>query len=599
MKRELIESGRTYGFGDFVRIPLMVCPLHTIVKIANRILAALMPSLQVLATASFVDTALEIFAGRAGRGEIYPPLLWLILIVAYNNLSGTLMNFVNLKLEMRLTLKYRSAMAHKRAALEYRYIEDNDAWELIRRTCEDPVGKISGGFDNIMGAAEILLRVGSLLAILMAQVWWAGLAIVAISAPLFVLALKSGKEIYEENKEAMRFTRRADYLRSVLQGRESVEERTLFGYSDAVGQEWNEKYEAARRINLKVNAKYFIRIKGSSLITVAISLLIVCVLLFPLRSGAVSVGMFMGLVTATLSLIQMMSWNLSDIMKNIAVNLEYLKDLTRFCALSETRDALTPPDPRKEAVFEGLEFRHVSFKYPGTEQEILKDFNLKIEKGRHYAFVGVNGAGKTTVTRLLTGLYDNYAGEILINGRELRSFSQGEIKALFSVVCQDFARYQISLEENIALGNVLERDEEKILQAAEQIGLGEVIEKLPQGMKTPLGKVREKGVDLSGGQWQRVAIARALYNPAAVRILDEPTAALDPVAESNIYEMFGEVSAGKTTIFITHRLGAARLADEIIVLDGGVAAEQGSHQELISRGGIYARMFEAQRSWYQ
>lgn len=131
------------------------------------------------------------------------------------------------------------------------------------------------------------------------------------------------------------------------------------------------------------------------------------------------------------------------------------------------------------------------------------------------------------------------------------------------------------------------------------MGLKEVIVSLPEGIKTPLGKIHEKGMDLSGGEWQRVAIARTLYNPAGVRILDEPTAALDPIVESNIYEMFGKVNAGKTTIFITHRLGAARLADEIIVLEDGQAAEQGSHDELLSRKGIYARMFETQRIWYQ
>ena len=146
---------------------------------------------------------------------------------------------------------------------------------------------------------------------------------------------------------------------------------------------------------------------------------------------------------------------------------------------------------------------------------------------------------------------------------------------------------------------MLVREETQIKEAADIIGLGETIEKLPQGMQTYLGKVREGGTDLSGGQWQRVAIARALYNPAPVRILDEPTAALDPVAESEVYEMFGKVSLGKTTVFITHRLGAARLADEIIVLDGGRVAERGSHEELLSKKGIYAKMFEAQRSWYQ
>ena len=348
-----------------------------------------------------------------------------------------------------------------------------------------------------------------------------------------------------------------------------------------------------------VSARYFIRLKGSSLVTVLLSLLIISVLLFPLQRGLITPGMFMGLVTSTLNLIQMMSWELADTMGQIARNLEYCKDLTAFCALSETQGALELPADSSEITFESLEFSHVTFRYPGTDKDILSDFNLRLECGRHYAFVGINGAGKTTLTKLLTGLYDNYEGEILLNGRELKTFSQAQLKAFFSVVYQDFARYQISLEDNIALGDVLHRDQDKIRTAAASIGLDQAIADLPRGMETPLGKIKENSVDLSGGQWQRVAIARALYNPAAVQILDEPTAALDPVAESGIYEMFGKISAGKSTIFITHRLGAARLADEIIVVDGGKVAEKGSHEKLLSRNGIYASMYEAQRSWYQ
>ena len=324
----------------------------------------------------------------------------------------------------------------------------------------------------------------------------------------------------------------------MLQGRENVEERALFGYTEKVNRQ-----------------------------------------------------------SSTLHLIQMMSWELSDTMNKIAQNLEYCKDLTAFCALSETPGALDLPGAG--IPFESLEFRQVSFRYPGTERDILKDFSLRLERGRHYAFVGINGAGKTTLTKLLTGLYDNYEGEILLNDRELRTYSQADLKAFFSVVYQDFARYQISLEDNIALGNVLQKDQTKIREAAEAMGLGQTIAGLPRGMETPLGKIKEQGVDLSGGQWQRLAIARALYNPAAVQILDEPTAALNPVAESGIYEMFGKISAGKSTIFITHRLGAARLADEIIVVDGGKVAEKGNHEELLSQKGIYASMYEAQRSWYQ
>lgn len=595
----MIESGKKYGFWDFIRIPMTVCPLHTAGKLLNRVAASLMPSVQVLVTAAFVDTALAIFAGTMAKEAVFGPLLGLLLLVAYNNLNWQVMSFVDLKSQMRLTRVYRAEMAAKRARLEYRHIEDNDTWELINRVCKEPVEKINGGFQNLMGAADIVLRVGSMLVLLMTQVWWAGLAIVAMSVPLFFLAIKSGKQIYEEDKESQKLSRRADYLRSVLQGRDNVEERALFGYTGSVNEKWRQKYEAAQKIWVRVESKYFVRMKGSSLLTVVLSLLISMVLLFSLQRGDITPGMFMGLVTSTLGLVQMMSWQLSYMMSELAKNTEYLKDLTAFAALSETEGALDVPDRQAPASFGVLEFRHVSFRYPGTERDILEDFNLKLEGGRHYAFVGVNGAGKTTVTKLLTGLYDTYEGEILLDGQELRTLPLAQKKALFSVVYQDFAKYQITARDAVMLGNVQCEDEAKIRQVLREIGLAEAVDALPQGMLTPLGKIAEGGQDLSGGQWQRLAIARTLYNPAAMRILDEPTAALDPVAESNIYEMFGKISVGKSTVFITHRLGAARLADEIIVIDQGKVAERGSHDRLLSQNGIYASMFEAQRSWYQ
>ena len=223
---------------------------------------------------------------------------------------------------------------------------------------------------------------------------------------------------------------------------------------------------------------------------------------------------------------------------------------------------------------------------------------MKLYNGKHYAFVGVNGAGKTTITKLLTGMYDDFEGKILIDGKSIREFTTSELKGLFSVVYQDFAKYYISLKENIGLGNVHGVSDEEITEALESIGLAELVEELPNGLDTPLGKIKEGSVDISGGQWQRIAIARTIANKAPVHILDEPTAALDPIAESNIYSIFSKISRGKWTIFITHRLSAARLADEIFVIADGRVCEKGSHSELMEKQGVYAEMFEAQRSWY-
>ena len=182
----------------------------------------------------------------------------------------------------------------------------------------------------------------------------------------------------------------------------------------------------------------------------------------------------------------------------------------------------------------------------------------------------------------------------MLNGRSLREYSQGDLKAFFNVVYQDFARYYISLGQNIALGNPRKLTNGVSVQsAAAELDLVDVIARLPQGIDTPLGKIKEGGQDLSGGEWQRVAMARAVYNQAPFRILDEPTAALD-----RLYEHFEQISQDKTTIFISHRLGSTKLADQIFVIDQGRLAEQGSHDELMSLNGIYADMYESQRGWY-
>lgn len=599
MKTNILQKGKDYKLIDFIKIPFKVGPGLFLVKLINQIISSSIPSIQVLVTASFIDSAIAIFNGAMEYNRIFIPLTGLMIIIIYQYLNTSLISYVNLKLEIKLTEIIRTEIAYKRSKLEYRHIENNDSWDLITRTCGDPIGKINGGFENILGALNIIIRVVSLLAILVTQVWWAAIVIIGICLPLFSIAIKGGKATYKANQEAEKHTRRARYLHDVLSGRDNIEERALFGYSDELNNKWLDKYEEARKINLKITLKYFIRIKGSSLITVVISIFIIGVLLIPLSKGVITPGMFMGLVTATLGLIQLMSWNLSWITSELAKNREYLKDLTAFMDLSEQEGSLDLPEEADKVNFETIEFDNVSFKYPDTDRYILKGFNLRLDKNIHYAFVGINGAGKTTITKILTGLYDNFEGDIRINNKSIRDYKQSQLKALFSVVYQDFAKYYISLKDNILLGDVNVKDEDRLKEIVSLLNLDEVIDKLPQGQETYLGKIKEDGMDLSGGEWQKVAIARALYNPAVIRILDEPTAALDPVAESNIYKMFGHISKGKSTIFITHRLGAAKLADEIIVIDDGAVAEKGNHEALMKNDGIYAEMFDSQRSWYQ
>jgi len=601
-------ENREYKLWDFFKIPFTVSPGLVSLQVIDKIIYALIPALQVLATASFIDTAIRIFNGQAGRNQIVFPLVCIILLVAHQYITFSLMGLVKAKMDIKLTEAFRTAVTQKRAMLEYRHVENNETWDLIERVGKDPSKRLSDGFDTLLRVGDIILRIGSVLLILVAQVWWVALVILCFGVPLLWLAVKSGKAHYDASKEAAKHTRRAQYLQDVLTGRDNVEERALFGYSDALNNSYYEKYLAAYKINMKAQRKRYVRLKSASLITVLVSVLITGVLIAPLGAGAISVGMFMGFVTATFGLAQMLSWELTYITGELADNREYLRDLTSFAKLSETPGATDIPAVQ-EVVPQCIEFCNVSFKYPGeqevkhlanpqTEQMILKSLNMKLYAKKHYAFVGVNGAGKTTITKLLTGLYDNYTGNILIDGKNLREFTQAQLKAMFSIVYQDFAKYQIRLIDSIGIGNVNGISEQDIMRTIETLGLSKTVSKLPEGIQTPLGKIKENGIDLSGGEWQRIAIARSLISNAPIHILDEPTAALDPVAESDIYKLFAKISAGKSTIFITHRLGAARLADEIFVIADGYVAEQGTHDELINKNGMYAEMFEAQRGWY-
>lgn len=590
-------ENRAYRLLDFIKIPFAVSPVMVSLRVMDKIIYALIPSLQVVATAAFIDTAIQIVGGQANKDQIMMPLVWLLLLISHQYITFALMGLVKAKMDMNLTETFRTAVTEKRAMLEYHHVENNDTWDLIERVGKDPAGRLGNGFDNVLRMADMFIRVGSIMLVLVVQVWWVALVILAFSLPLFWLAVKSGKANYKASKEAAKHTRRAQYLQGVLTGRDNVEERALFAYSDELNKRYYDKYLTAHRINVRAERNRFLKMRSASFITVLISVLIAGVLLAPLGSGGISVGMFMGFVTATFGLAQMMSWELTEITSQLASNREYLKDLTAFGKLSEKPGAIDLPAFDVVSP-ERIEFKKVSFSYPGTEVMILKDLSLTLCARKHYAFVGANGAGKTTITKLLTGLYDNYTGDILVDGRNLRDFTQAELKSLFSIVYQDFAKYQIPMMDSIGIGNVQAISKDDVTVAVHNLGLEEAVAKLPEGLNTPLGKIKEKGVDLSGGEWQRVAIARTLVSRAPVYILDEPTAALDPVVESEVYELFDTISKGKSTIYSTHRLGAARLADDIFVIADGHVIEQGTHEKLMDRRGVYAEMFEAQRGWY-
>jgi len=255
--------------------------------------------------------------------------------------------------------------------------------------------------------------------------------------------------------------------------------------------------------------------------------------------------------------------------------------------------------PEKDKDY-SLELRKVNFRYPGADEDTLQNINLTVQPGEKLAIVGLNGAGKTTLVKLLCGFYDPTEGEVLLNGHDIRLYDRRQYYSLFTAVFQEFNILPVSIAENIAQKNADKLDNERVEECLELANLAEKIKSLPDGVKSLLRKeVHDEAVELSGGETQRLILARALYKNAPILILDEPTAALDPIAESKLYERYNNLSIGRTSVYISHRLASTRFCDRIILLDGKIVAETGTHDELLYADGKYAELFEIQSKYYR
>lgn len=308
----------------------------------------------------------------------------------------------------------------------------------------------------------------------------------------------------------------------------------------------------------------------------------------------ITIGEFSMCVSSASSLY----WSLNAITGGIQEITKRCSYAHQFLQFLDYPEAMTKGEQRTTGETHEIEFSHVSFKYPRSENYVLRDINLKIRSGEHLSIVGVNGAGKTTFIKLLCRLYDVTEGAILLDGRDIREYSEEEYKKLFAVIFQDFKLFAFSLRENVLLG--ADQTEEELERVLKLAGIYEDAMKLEQGLDTMLYKSFDKhGIELSGGQQQKTAISRALYKNSPIVILDEPTAALDPVAEYEIYRQFNQLVGGKTAIYISHRLSSCKFCDKIAVFAGDTIREYGTHEELVLKNnGIYAEMFAAQAQYY-
>jgi ATP-binding cassette, subfamily B, bacterial len=503
-------------------------------------------------------------------------------------------------LNARLGHHINTAVISKALALDLQYFEDASFYDKLQNARREAdfraLGIINGGFLVVQNVITLLSFAIALLAFspLIAVILFAA------TIPSFIAQNKYSKLQFRLLTWRAPESRRMNYLEHVLTVDTSVKEVKLFGLGQPLLQRYNDMFwkifeedeHLARRRSwislfwgMVASASYYGAYAWVIYAFVAGRIPLGTGLVFYLTLFRQSQGTFQGLFN-----------NVNQLYENGL----FMDNLFSFLQLAPQMARAARPAPMPDHFQQGLEFRHVWFRYPGREDWALRDVNLRIAPGEKLALVGPNGAGKTTLIKLLTRLYDPTEGQILLDGVDLREYDPDQLRRRIGVIFQDFVKYQLTVKENIGFGQIDQLDDAaRVQDAAERGGADEVVAELPQGIDTMLGRWFEKGHELSGGQWQKVALGRAFMRDGEVLVLDEPTAALDAEREYEIFQRFRELTNGKIAVLISHRFSTVRMADRIAVIEDGQIAELGSHQELLARGGTYARLFEMQAEGYR
>ena len=417
--------------------------------------------------------------------------------------------------------------------------------------------------------------------------------VVLIFLPVFLSQILQAKLQAKKEETVAPLRRKMEYYENALTRKEHFKEVRILGATRFFRKRYQDVQADFMAEEWKVIRKEKLIEFGCQVATLLGYGGVLALLIGSLVAGEIGVGAFAAVFMALRDFFDQMHWLSWDLTKGLAQSAGRASNALRFLDFEdETGEAVEPQNG--EIVLE-----NVSFTYPDREERAVDGVSLTIRDGETVAIVGANGAGKSTLVRLLTGLYPPQEGTVTVGGVDTAKADPAGIRKAFSAVFQKYARYKFTLRENIAIstGDVDERDD-KVFTVCEQAGIDLTKESYPDGVETNLAK-EFGGVDLSGGQWQRVAIARGLYRSHSIIVLDEPTAAIDPLEENRLYTSFAAISKGKTAILVTHRLGSARIADRIVVMEQGRIVEVGTHDELLSQNGTYAAMFAAQAEWYR
>ena len=564
------------------------------------ILLALVPAATLWVGKLLLDDVARAIAGELPNAEeAYRRLAMLLALQVGITIAASLVQTIyNTSRELLGdTLQNRISLRilHKAAALDVESFENAETYDALRNAYGEVGSRPLGVMFQIIGIGQSLITLTSI-GSLMSRLGWHVLPLVVLaSIPGVIVSSRFGAEGYRVMRRRATDARHQNYLGSILTSDVLVKEVRLFGFERYLLEGWQDYYKKFRAQLVSLLGR---RSAWGLAATLGAALLIALATLSVLRraaDGIITVGDF-SLFVGGIVQIQSQFTSLLNNVTGIYESLLYMRNLFEFLELPSRN--LDEGEGWRGPI-DSIEFQGVSFRYPLTDRDVLSDVSFKIAKGQALALVGENGAGKTTVVKLVTRLFEPSAGRILLNGIDASRFSPRSVQREMSIIFQDYGQYQMTARENIGLSRTdILHEDAAIQRAGQKSGAVEVVEDLPERYETMLGRLFPGGRQLSGGQWQRLALGRLYFRPASVQIFDEPTAALDAIAEAAMIDRLREHGTDRITLLISHRFSTVRMAERIIVLHDGKVVESGAHAELLAHGGMYATLFNLQARGY-
>ena len=577
-------------------------PSLAVGSIIVRVIQGLLPLLVLYLTKLLIDAVTEGLKTPAGESSMthITTILGGLAGVAVASAILTVAASLISRIQSQVVTDHMHALLQaKSVEVDLEYYENAQYQDTLHRAQQEAPYRPTAILNALLQFGQDAISLLAMIGIL----WWLHWGVIPVlmftAIPYFFVRLQQSNRLYVWERERTPLQRKAWYVNTLLTQATAAKEVRLFDLGPRLRQWFLDARSVLRRERIALERRWVLAGLAAQIVGVAGVFGVYSFVAVQTYQGLLTLGslvMYFQAVQRASGFLEGLGWSVSSLYES---NL-FLSSLDEFLGVKSRLPESSHPKKIPRPIMQGLTFDCVSFQYPHEERVAIRDFTLTIKPGEHVAFVGANGAGKTTLVKLLCRLYDPTGGRITIDGTDIRDYPIADLRGAVSGIFQDFVKFQLSAKDNIALGlRASAVDLATVTQAAKQAGIHEAIERLPKGYESLLGKLFDGGHELSIGEWQKVALARAILRDSQILILDEPTSAMDAKAEAELFERFHELAQGRTAILISHRLSTVKMADRIFVVDRGQIVEQGTHDDLMDRQGLYASLFLTQAQHYQ